>query len=255
MTIAAPPTTTARPRRACVSSRRLPSRKAATMPATEEITLNTTSRPSTNGAPRCDHPDGRGRGEGEAAAQEQRQDDQRECRHGEPPRRRRRVGAVPERALERDHDRCEHDQRVESIAGGREGRGRSRSERTSALQAPPPTQVGDGIVFWSEHEHGLPTTSCRAASVASMAEVHTREGGRKCPQRPPRRTSRREWEAGAPTTGRRRRSAGSRSSSSPSRSAWPVRSRSTRTPPGRANRAGWTGFSTRASSAQPRRAS
>ena len=43
-----------------------------------------------------------------------------------------------------------------------------------------------------------------------MAEVHTRQGGRKCPQRPPRRTSRPGWGAGVPTTGRRRRSAGSR---------------------------------------------
>jgi hypothetical protein len=67
-------------------------------------------------ARRCDHPDGRGRGEGIAAAQEQRQHDQRERRDREPPSRRRRVDAVPERALERDHERREHDQRVESVA-------------------------------------------------------------------------------------------------------------------------------------------
>ena len=66
-------------------------------------------------APGRDHPDGRRCGEGEAAPQEQRQHDQRECRHREPPRRRRRVGAVPESGFERDHERREHDQRVESV--------------------------------------------------------------------------------------------------------------------------------------------
>ena len=70
------------------------------------------------------------------------------------------VGAVPERDLERDHERREHDQRVESVPADERAEVCSRGERTPAPRAPPPTQVGAGIVAWSEREHGLPTRSC-----------------------------------------------------------------------------------------------
>ena len=58
-------------------------------------------------------------------------------------------------------------------------------------------------------------------------------------------TSRPAWVAGAPATGRPRRSAGSRSSSSPSAlGGMSARRTSTRTRPGRASPAAWTGSST-----------
>ena len=99
------------------------------------------------------------------------------------------------------------------------------------------------------------TTPSPTPHRAETSPAASREGGTKCPEQSPE-TWRRAWDAGAPTTGRPRRSAGSRSSLVVFALGGMAGTKpSTRTSPGRVSPVGWIRFSTRASSSRPARAS
>ena len=196
----------------CAPARRragCPAGRPRPCPTTDEMTVNTTSRPSTNASAAASTQTAAGAPNGKRRRKSSGTTKSASRRHREPPRRGRLAGVVPQRDLERDRrsPRARSARRIRTCARGEPGR--LTRERTPRARAPPPTQVGAR----NRRPVGGANTAFRRrrggpASVASMAEVHTRQGGEKCPQRPPERTSRPGWVAGVPTTGRRRRSAG-----------------------------------------------
>ena len=193
------------------------------MPATDEVTVNTTSRPSTNeSAAATSHTDA-----GAAKGKRRRARSGRmtsaiagAANQRDVPRLRR---VMPEGDLERRFDRREHDEGVEAIPA-REGHEAAHALNVlQALGAPPPTWVGGRIVGWDERGSGLATRP--VALPRHSVGAWTR----------PRKDS--SWKPRPPSLHARRESSRSRSSLSslavsPTFASRPAQSRS-RCPKGR----------------------